>query len=301
MIEDISPHEIEDDNHFIDPKLPGGLTDFQIIDPGPEEMDTLLPPTLETRRKRKPSPIATSKTEHALDPEPTITHRDLKLSTKPGAKRKFVSEDEEIFESTSVDEDDFQYTRPSHLQHQEDQPTPAHIENSPSKKQVDKKRGSRENGPSKRKVLEPSMKLPSTFGIISAIERADKRQKAQTIALVLKASSVLHKIRKLSQIPASRMKTTDILPQRKTTKSVTRPRNLGTTILIKTLRRMKTPNLSLDTNRQKRTQIRQHLICPRTKLQIPHVPLGVSEPLLATQSQISETKCVDLQMSLRMR
>lgn len=158
VIEDIPPIEIEDENHFLNPELPGGLTDFQIIGSDAEEADTLLPPTLETRRKRKPSPIATSKTEHALDPEPAITHRDSKLSTKPGAKRKFVSEDDGLFESTPADEeDDFQYTRPSHLQHQEDQTTPMHIENSPSRKQVDKKRGSRENGSAKRKVLEPSM------------------------------------------------------------------------------------------------------------------------------------------------
>lgn len=167
LIEDISPNEIEEENHFLNSGLPGGLTDFQIMNPNAEETDALLPPTLETRKKRKPSPIAASKTEHTLDPEPAITRRDSKLSTKSGAKRKFVSEDDELFESTQVDEeDDFQYNRPSHLQHQDDQTMSAHFENSPSRKQVDKKRGSRENGPSKRKVLEPSMKLRLSLVII---------------------------------------------------------------------------------------------------------------------------------------
>lgn len=164
VIEDIPPNDIEGEGHFLDPELPEGLTDVQIMNSDAEEADALLPPTLETRKKRKPSPIAASKTEHTLDPGPAVTHRDSKLTTKSGSKRKFVSEDDELFESTPVDEeDDFKYNRPSHLQHQDSQTMPPHFENSPSRKQVDRKRGSRENGPSKRKVLEPSMIITASL------------------------------------------------------------------------------------------------------------------------------------------
>lgn len=73
VVEDIGLGQMEEESRHLSPELPEGLTDFQIIDSDPEEVGTSLPPTLETRRKRKPSPIATNKTECAVDPEPA-TH-----------------------------------------------------------------------------------------------------------------------------------------------------------------------------------------------------------------------------------
>ena len=156
-VEEVTPNEREQESNRLSPELPGGLTDFQIIDSNnTEELDNLLPPTLETRKKRKPSPIAMSKTEFDLDGSATTNH-GMEFSLKSGAKRKFMPEDETFVPAASED-DDFQYTRPSHLQNPVDQSAPVHGVPSPIKKEVGRKRTSREHDSSKRKVLEPSMR-----------------------------------------------------------------------------------------------------------------------------------------------
>lgn len=155
-IEEVAPIEREQEDSRFDAELPTGLTGFEIIDSDAEGIDTFLPPTLETRKKRKPSPIAMNKTEYCPDTELEATHHNVKLNA--GAKRKFMPEDEEMIASEAVEEDDFQYSRPSHLQNQDDQSVLVRDEDSPTKKRADKKRGLRESGSSKRKVLEPSMK-----------------------------------------------------------------------------------------------------------------------------------------------
>lgn len=156
-IEEVASTEREQEDSHFDAELPTPLTGFEIIDSDAEGIDTFLPPTLETRKKRKPSPIAMNKTEYCPDTEPEATNHNVKIN--PGAKRKFMPEgEEEMIASEAVEEDDFQCSRPSHLQNQDDQSVLVQDENSPTKRRADKKRGSRESGSSKRKVLEPSMK-----------------------------------------------------------------------------------------------------------------------------------------------
>lgn len=158
-IEEVTATGEEREHMHFSPELPNGLTDFQMIDSDAEEIGTLLPPTLETRKKRKPSPVAMSKTERAFSPEAATTHHDLSFSLKSGAKRKFMSEEDELFSSAAAedDDDDFQYSRASQLHSPENRPASMCHEYSPSKTPVEKKRGSRERSSSKRKVLEPSM------------------------------------------------------------------------------------------------------------------------------------------------
>lgn len=157
-IEEVTPNQREQESNCLSSELPEGLTDFQIIDSNnTEELDDSLPPTLETRKKKKPSPFAMSRTEFDLDPGPATTNHDMKFSLKSGAKRKFMPEDETLAPAAPED-DDFQYTRPSHLQNPVDQPAPTHVVPSPIKKEVGRKRASREHDSSKRKVLEPSMR-----------------------------------------------------------------------------------------------------------------------------------------------
>ena len=156
-IEEVTPNERDQKNNRLSPELPGGLTDVQIIDStNTEELDNLLPPTLETRKKRKPSTIAIGRTEFDLDPGSANTNLNMKFSLKSGAKRKFIPEDEMLAPAAPEDDDDFQYTRPSHPQNPVDQSAIMHGLSSPIKKEVGKKRGSREHDSSKRKVLEPS-------------------------------------------------------------------------------------------------------------------------------------------------
>lgn len=129
------------------------------MDTDAEKIGTLLPPTLETRKKRKPSPVAVNKMERAFSPDAVPMHHEMNLSLKSGAKRKFMSEEAELFSSAATEDgdDDFQYSRASHLQSPEDHHTSIYDEFSPSKTQVEKGGGSRDRGSSKRKVLEPSM------------------------------------------------------------------------------------------------------------------------------------------------
>lgn len=156
-IEEVTPNQRDQESNCLSPELPEGLTDFQIIDPNnTEELDNSLPPTLETRKKRKSSPFAMSRTEYDLDPGSAAANHDMKFSLKSGAKRKFMPEDETLAPAVPED-DDFQYTRPSHLQNPIDQSAPTHGVPSPIKKEVGRKRASREHESSKRKVLEPSM------------------------------------------------------------------------------------------------------------------------------------------------
>lgn len=129
------------------------------MDTAAEEIGTSLPPTLETRKKRKPSPVAVNKTERAINPDAISMHHDMNLSLKSGAKRKFMSDETELFSSATTEngDDDFQYSRARHLQSPENQHTSIFDEFSPSKPQEQKKGGLKDRGSSKRKVLEPSM------------------------------------------------------------------------------------------------------------------------------------------------
>ncbi|BCR87022.1 shugoshin family protein [Aspergillus chevalieri] len=178
-IEEVTPIEKEEERIHFNPELPEGLAGYQIMDTDAEKIGTLLPPTLETRKKRKPSPVAVNKMERAFSPDAVPMHHDMNLSLKSGAKRKFMSEEAELFSSAATEDgdDDFQYSRASHLQSPEDHHTSIYDEFSPSKTQVEKGGGSRDRGSSKRKVLEP--KSTNINAALSKRDRAVRDQKAQ--------------------------------------------------------------------------------------------------------------------------
>ncbi|KAJ5086298.1 hypothetical protein NUU61_007605 [Penicillium alfredii] len=120
-----------------------------------EDPEPVLPPTLETRKKKKKSdaPLFHESVEHREQPNPG---GDTEPTSKPGSKRKFSPEDDGDFMSSLVGEDDeFQFNRPSHSPSKRTEPS--RQDHSPSKKHVDIKKGSATQTLARRKVLEPSM------------------------------------------------------------------------------------------------------------------------------------------------
>lgn len=125
-----------------------------------EEAEPLLPPTLETRKKKKKSSsmITPGNDPAPIDRQPSPP-LDLTLqATSVSTKRKYVPEDDDRFVSNlAVDDDEFQFTRPI--------PTPTKQTNafditqrnqSPIKNHVEMAKGSKPRVLSMRKVLEPS-------------------------------------------------------------------------------------------------------------------------------------------------
>ncbi|CAI7582540.1 unnamed protein product [Penicillium glandicola] len=124
-----------------------------------EEPEPLFPPTLETRKKKKKSSsiiapeISPAPTD--LQPSPPIdtTQHVASISTK----RKYIPEDDDRFTSNlNVDDDEFQFTRPSHSPKKktnlfED----TQREQTATKSHVEVSRESKTPVLSMRKVLEP--------------------------------------------------------------------------------------------------------------------------------------------------
>ncbi|KAJ5549747.1 hypothetical protein N7535_002312 [Penicillium sp. DV-2018c] len=83
----------------------------------PEESETLLPATLETRKKKRKSGsmIAPEISPAPMDLETSPSISLTQHATSTSAKRKYNPEDDDQFVSDlHVDEDEFEFTRPSH-------------------------------------------------------------------------------------------------------------------------------------------------------------------------------------------
>ncbi|KKK24394.1 hypothetical protein ARAM_004383 [Aspergillus rambellii] len=168
----LEPQEIEQFvNH--DTKIPSspGLEDISISPkPSPEDIslpanheeaeddiqklgydvgdEHVLPPTLETRRKKRTEPATVDKVQ--ADPvSPSLP--DVNFTQKCGAKRKFSVEDEQSFEPVPAEDDGFEFSRPVH--------SPLNIsssvDHSPVKRKPQSSVRSISLGQPKRKVLEP--------------------------------------------------------------------------------------------------------------------------------------------------
>jgi hypothetical protein len=131
------------------------------IDSDPAHDEAALPPTLETRKKKKKTDTAAPAYKTTSQDEQRITMNQPRETTKSGSKRKF-SPDEDGFLSDPVQEDDeFQFSRPGGSPQKKTDPFDFMRQDcSPSKTPVSAKRGSAHSGTTKRKVLEPSMQPP---------------------------------------------------------------------------------------------------------------------------------------------
>jgi hypothetical protein len=120
--------------------------------------EAALPPTLETRKKKKKTDTAAPVYKEFQQNEKPITTNQPREPTKSGSKRKF-SPDEDGFLSDPVREDDeFQFSRPGGSPPKKTDPFDfMRRDCSPSKTPVSAKRGSAHSENTKRKVLEPSM------------------------------------------------------------------------------------------------------------------------------------------------
>jgi hypothetical protein len=127
----------------------------------PEEPEPLLPPTLETRKKKKKSgsivapEISPAQTDRQPCPPVDTTQHAKSVSTK----RKYIPEDDDKFASNLIaDDDEFQFTRPSHSPKKRTIPfEDTQRDQSPTESHVEVTRGSKTPVLSMRKVLEPSM------------------------------------------------------------------------------------------------------------------------------------------------
>ncbi|KAJ5112098.1 Shugoshin N-terminal [Penicillium argentinense] len=120
--------------------------------------ETFLPPTLETRRRKKKKPELTAtpgedfvRTGHATSNDETKSANPTKL----GSKRKFSLDDDAVLSDPAPEDDDFQFNRLSRSPKQSDPFEFIGHEFSPSKTPVGVKRGSSNSNTAKRKVLEP--------------------------------------------------------------------------------------------------------------------------------------------------
>ncbi|KAE8379476.1 hypothetical protein BDV26DRAFT_280331 [Aspergillus bertholletiae] len=121
---------------------------------GPNEAP--LPPTLETRKKRKAKPGKLHENIYDMNLPDFPARRESSSLLNTASKRKFSGSDDDGFSLTPLDEDDFQFTRPAQLsQLTSDQLLPARCDQPPGKRQISQRRSSKSDGRPKRKALEP--------------------------------------------------------------------------------------------------------------------------------------------------
>ncbi|OQD84751.1 hypothetical protein PENANT_c012G03964 [Penicillium antarcticum] len=126
--------------------------------PGDTEPEPVLPPTLETRKKKKKSTsIAPLEPVTAEIEQPTSPRNDSGHPKTSGSKRKFCPEDDDQLSSTiDMEDDEFQFSRPTHSPKKQMNPFGlTRRDQSPVKTNIEMTRESTSLGPPKRKVLEP--------------------------------------------------------------------------------------------------------------------------------------------------
>ncbi|KAE8412219.1 hypothetical protein BDV36DRAFT_62546 [Aspergillus pseudocaelatus] len=136
--------------------LSEGVTNTQEFDGSPSPNEVLLPPTLETRKKRKAGSGKIREDIYDMSPRDFPARRESNFLLNPGSKRKFSASDDGEFAPALPDEDDFQFTRPTQLpQLTHDQSLLIRSDQSPVKRQISQKGGSKSDSRPKRKALEP--------------------------------------------------------------------------------------------------------------------------------------------------
>lgn len=153
----------------------GGRTD------GAPLPDRALPSTLETRRKKNvdSSSMQTKTKAQSQGSSPTV---DTPQLLKPGSKRKFSPDGDGFLSDLAQNDDEFQFSRPSHSpQEQSDPFNFLRQDSSPSTTPTCIKREPVKDGMMKRKVLEPSTYCNSIIlWCFLNIETNNVKQKAPT-------------------------------------------------------------------------------------------------------------------------
>lgn len=155
---DASINQLDAKSNIPDPRCPEDLDGTEEVNPDADD-SSALPPTLEMRRKKRFGSAAAG--ESSARTGPLITNSDTEHTMKSGFKRKFDPEEDDKYGATSmVTDDGFEFSRSAQGQHESSEGAVSEdADRSPIKGQVDSKQGSRNCGPSKRKVLGPSMIL----------------------------------------------------------------------------------------------------------------------------------------------
>ncbi|KAE8348540.1 hypothetical protein BDV28DRAFT_143245 [Aspergillus coremiiformis] len=150
----ISQQEIMDGDSYS--TLSKGIANTQELD-SPGDNEAPLPPTLETRKKRKVGPSKARESVYDIPRGEPATEEHSELLLKSGAKRKFSGGDDEEFELVPPEKDDFQFSRPSHSPHlmHDEQLLSTRSDQCAIMRQVLLKGSSKGDGRPKRKVLEP--------------------------------------------------------------------------------------------------------------------------------------------------
>ncbi|KAL5363045.1 hypothetical protein BJX96DRAFT_112054 [Aspergillus floccosus] len=121
----------------------------------PEFNAHYLPPTLETRKKKRPSPLPFEELPRP-DHNSITPKKDSGYLLKSGAKRKFSSEEDEEFQPISTADDDFEFSRPNQSpENTEEELSLSAKEESPAKRRTQLKERRKNVAPPKRKALEP--------------------------------------------------------------------------------------------------------------------------------------------------
>jgi hypothetical protein len=131
------------------------------IDSDPSHDESALPPTLETRKKKKKTDSVTPAYKASSQDDLSTTANQSREPTKLGSKRKFSPDEDGFLSDLAQDDDEFQFTRPSGSPRTKADPFDFMRQDfSPSKTPTSVKRGTAQAGLTKRKVLEPSMQFP---------------------------------------------------------------------------------------------------------------------------------------------
>ncbi|KAF3385572.1 Shugoshin [Penicillium rolfsii] len=128
------------------------------LDSDPAREEAALPPTLETRKKKKRTDTAAPVYKATSQEEKPITMNVPREPTKSGSKRKFSPDEDGVLSDPVREDDEFQFSRPGGSPSKKTDPFDfMHPNCSPSKTPVMGKQGSAHSGTVKRKVLEPKI------------------------------------------------------------------------------------------------------------------------------------------------
>lgn len=120
--------------------------------------DPFLPPTLETRKRKKKSESAVTHEDSSASSERLNPIGDSEPAMKSGSKRKFSAEDDESVPYFVEEDDEFHFRRPSHSPRKQTESFEfARQDYSPTKRPADVKKNLASPTLARRKVLEPSM------------------------------------------------------------------------------------------------------------------------------------------------
>lgn len=120
--------------------------------------EPFLPPTLETRKKKKKAGLSDASGESTAQTEQSDSKVETAQPVISGSKRKFSPDDDGFLADLAPEEDEFQFSRPSRSPQKQSDPFESRRQDfSPSTTPMSMKRGSANHGITKRKVLEPSM------------------------------------------------------------------------------------------------------------------------------------------------